>query len=108
VGRPGQLDLNHGAAFSLTRGWWLSGDIHYTAEGGGRLRYNHVAFKEKNFVVRRDLHCWVVRVTYRERPGVNELYFRLDLKTNAQWRASQKLAGEEQYYPARENRGDEE
>ena len=108
VGRPGQLDLNHGAAFSLTRGWWLSGDIHYTAEGGGRLRYNHMTFKEKNFVVRRDLHCWVVRVTYRERPGVNELYFRLDLKTNAQWRASQKLAGEEQYYPARDNRGDEE
>lgn len=106
VGRAGQLDLNHAAAFSLTRGWWLSGDIHYTAEGAGRTRYNHVTFKEKNVVVRRDLHCWVVRVTYRERPGVNELYFRLDLKTNAQWRESQRLEGEAQYYPARETRGD--
>ena len=90
---------------SITRGWWLSGDIHYTTEGVGRTRYKPRDVQEKNVVVRRDLHCWVVRVTYRERPGVNELYFRLDLKTNAQWRESRRLEGEAQYYP-RPRRGD--
>lgn len=106
VNRQGQLDLTHGAAFNLTRGWWLSGDIHYTALGSGGLHYNRVDFKEKNLVVRRDLHCWTVRVSYRERPGVSELYFRLDLKTNAQLRESRKIEGEEQFHPARDTRGE--
>lgn len=107
VGFGGQLDLSQGAAFSLTPGWWLSGDVHYTVRGNGGTTYNSVQFKEKNLVVRRDLHCWVLRVTYRERPGVYEAFVRLDLKTNWDSPARRALADEIQFYPARDTRGDQ-
>lgn len=107
VGRAGELDVNHGAAFQLTPGWWLSGDLHYTASGDGGIHYNKTEFKEKNLVVRRDLHCWVVRATYRERPGVNEIYFRLDLKTNMDLRKKQGVIDEKQFYPGRDTRGND-
>jgi hypothetical protein len=43
--------LSNGAAFHLTRGWWLSGDIHYVASGTGGIHYNAIDFKEKNLIV---------------------------------------------------------
>jgi lipopolysaccharide assembly outer membrane protein LptD (OstA) len=104
VGRPGELDVNSGAAFPLTRNWWLGGDLHYTLAGSGGTHYNRVDFKEKNLIVRRDLHCWVLRVTYKERPGSNELYFRLDLKSNMEVRQKQAVVDEKQFYPARDAR----
>jgi lipopolysaccharide export system protein LptA len=99
--RPGELDLSNGAAFHLTRGWWLSGDIRSTAAGAGGMRYNSLDVREKNLVVRRDLHCWVVRVTYKDRPGSHELFFRLDLKSSLDMRAKTPVVDDTQYYPAR-------
>jgi hypothetical protein len=99
--RPGELDLSNGAAFNLTRGWWLSGDIRSTAAGAGGMRYNSLDVREKNLVVRRDLHCWVVRVTYKDRPGSHELFFRLDLKSSLDMRAKTPVVDDTQYYPAR-------
>lgn len=104
VGRPGELDISQGAAFNLTRGWWLSGDVQYTATGRGHFRYNKIDFREKNLIVRRDLHCWVVRVTYRERPGVNEVFLRVDLKTNLELKQRTALPDEQQFHPARDTR----
>ncbi|MBK8574935.1 MAG: LPS-assembly protein LptD [Elusimicrobia bacterium] len=104
--RPGALDLVNGVAFQLTRGWWLSGDVHYTATGTGGMQYNAIDFKEKNLVIRRNLHCWVVRVTYKERPGVHEVLFRFDLKTDLDGRSNKTTVDEKQFYPARDTRGD--
>lgn len=106
VSRSGELDLSNGAAFHLTRGWWLSGDIHYMASGTGGIHYNTINFKEKNLIVKRDLHCWVIRVTYRDRPGSREVYFRLDLKSNMELRKKESVIDEKQFYPARDNRGE--
>ncbi len=104
--RPGELDLSNGAAFNLTRGWWLSGDIRSTAAGAGGMRYNSLDVREKNLVVRRDLHCWVVRVTYKDRPGSHELFFRLDLKSSLDMRAKTTVVDDTQYYPARPKTAD--
>jgi lipopolysaccharide export system protein LptA len=106
VSRPGELDLSNGAAFNLTRGWWLSGDIQYTASGTGGIHYNAINFKEKNLVVKRDLHCWIIRVTYKDRPGAREVYFRLDLKSNMDLRKKESVIDEKQFYPARNNGGE--
>jgi lipopolysaccharide export system protein LptA len=106
VSRPGELDLTNGAAFQLTPGWWLSGDVRSTASGSGSLRYNGISFTEKNLVVRRDLHCWVVRVNYRERTGVHEIFFRLDLKTNLDFRKNGAKFDDKQFYPARRPTGE--
>ena len=105
VDRRGELDITHGAAFHLTPNWWLSGDVHYTAMGVGGVRYSRVDVKEKNLTVRRDLHCWVLRVTYRERPGSNELFFRLDLKTDLE-RRPPSVVDEKQFYPGRSTGND--
>ena len=106
ISRPGELDLSNGAAFNLTRGWWLSGDIHYVASGAGGIHYNAINFKEKNLIVKRDLHCWVIRVNYKDRPGSKEVYFRLDLKTNMDLRKKESVIDEKQFYPARDTRGE--
>jgi hypothetical protein len=106
IGFAGQLDLSQGAAFQLTPGWWLSGDIHYAMSGPGGTNYNRVDFKEKNLIVRRDLHCWVIRVTYRERPGVHETFLRVDLKTNLELRKQQAFVDDLQFHPAQDTRGD--
>ncbi len=107
VARPGAVEITQGAGFNLTSGWWLSGDVHYTATGPGRLNYyDKVEFREKNLIVHRDLHCWLVRVTYRERPGVNEIFLRVDMKTNLNIRQKAVQPGEEQFHPARDTRGE--
>lgn len=106
VSRRGELDLKSGAAFQLTKGWWLSGDVRYTASGSGGIHYNAIDFTEKNLVVRRDLHCWVVRVSYRERPGVHEVYFRFDLKTNMDIGKKASAFDDKQFYPARNELGE--
>jgi hypothetical protein len=104
--QPGALALVNGAAFQLTQGWWVSGDVRYTATGTGGMQYNAIDFIEKNLVVRRNLHCWVVRVTYRERPGVHEVLFRFDLKTDMDRQSNITPMDEKQFYPARDTRGE--
>ena len=42
------------------------------------------------------------RVEMRTRPGVEEVFFRIDLKTNIQAREEMASPDEEQFYPARE------
>jgi lipopolysaccharide export system protein LptA len=105
---PGQLQVRHGAAFPLTAGWWLDGGVQYNAAGPEKTRYESVRFLEKYIIVKRDLHCWQFRAEVRQRPGggltseVNEVFFRLDLKTNIEAREELSHPDEEQYYPARD------
>jgi hypothetical protein len=102
IGSPGRVQVRHGAAFFLTRGWWLDGGFAYNAIGPGGTRYDSVQIIEKNLVVRRDLHCWVAKLEMRQRPGVEEIFFNIDLKVNV--KAQQLMASpeEKQFYPARE------
>jgi lipopolysaccharide assembly outer membrane protein LptD (OstA) len=104
VGSPGALQLRHGASFNLTKGWRIDGDIRYLVEGDGRLRYNRLpkTLFERNVVVTRDLHCWNSRISLRQRPGVYEVFVRLDLKTNLAARRQLTSPEEKQYYPGRE------
>lgn len=102
VGQPGQIQVRNGAAFNLTRGWWLEGGILYNLKGPGGIQYEDMEIVEKKVVARRDFHCWTVRVETRERPGVNEIFFRIDLKSNLDARRDMTSPQEEQYYPARE------
>jgi hypothetical protein len=102
VGRPGDLDVSHGASFDLTRKWSVVGGVQYTAAGAGGLRYNRVTIREKNLVLRRDLHCWILRGEMKFRPGVNEIFFRLDLKTNAETRRRADLPDRAQFRQGRE------
>jgi hypothetical protein len=101
VGTPGQIQVWHGAAFPLTRGWHLDGGIQYNARGPGGLRYDSVQIIEKKLTVRRDLHCWTARGELLQRPGVNEVYFRIDLKADVEARKRLTSPEEKQFYPGR-------
>jgi hypothetical protein len=101
-GLPHAVQISHGAAFPVTKGWWLDGGVQYNAKGPRRTSYDSVQFIEKYLVIKRDLHCWKLRVEMRERPGVEEIFFRIDLKTNIDARADLASEDEEQFYPARE------
>jgi len=106
VGTRHQVQIRHGAAFPVTKGWWVDGGIAYNASGERHLAYDSVQIIEKSLVVRRDLHCWTVKIDFRQRPGVEEMFFRIDLKSDLA--AEKRLASpeEEQYYPGRGRDGD--
>jgi hypothetical protein len=102
VGTPGAVQLRHGASFNLSKGWWLDGGFSYNATGPGRLNYDSVQIIEKYLIVKRDLHCWTVRVEMRDLLNTDEIFFRVDLKTDVEARRRMTSPDEEQFYPARE------
>ncbi|HRY30725.1 MAG TPA: hypothetical protein P5079_11900, partial [Elusimicrobiota bacterium] len=103
VGTPHQLQVRHGAAFPLTKGWWVNGGVQYNAIGTYRMDYDSVKFIEKYLILKRDLHCWKAKAEIRQRPGVEEVFFTIDLKTNFAARQDMASPEEEQFYPAREH-----
>ncbi|MGQ0645279.1 MAG: LPS-assembly protein LptD [Elusimicrobiota bacterium] len=100
-GRPGQVQIRHGAAFPLPGGIRLDGVYQYDLSGPRTFRYRDVRTVEQRVVVRKDLHCWIARVEFARRPGINEIFLRLDLKTNAEARRRLASPEEEQFFPSR-------
>ncbi|MBI4397110.1 MAG: LPS-assembly protein LptD [Elusimicrobia bacterium] len=100
-GAPGQVQIRHGATFPLTTGWWLDGEVLYTAKGTGKLNYDTVQMDEKRLTVRRDLHCWAARGGFEQRPGVYEFFIRVDIKANVAARQGVASPEERQFYPTR-------
>ncbi|HOW28641.1 MAG TPA: hypothetical protein PK876_09105 [Elusimicrobiota bacterium] len=102
TGTRGQVQIRHAAEFPLTPGWWLDGGFQYNATGPYGLHYDTVQIIEKFITIRRDLHCWQLRVEMTERLDAREIFFRLDLKKDYEDR--KKLyedSDEQQYYPGR-------
>lgn len=101
-GTTGSIQIQQKAAFPLTKGWFLQGSVQYNAYGPGDLQYNHVQIIEKTLTVVRDLHCWVFRAELTQRPGLDQVFFRIDLKTDLQRMSGQTSAQDEaQYYQTR-------
>jgi hypothetical protein len=101
-GLPGRLSLSPEAAFPLTKGWWVRGQFQATATGPGGARYRALSVTEKTLRVERDLHCWKFRADLRQRPGVNEVFFRLELALSAAQRRLTAPPEEQQIYPDRQ------
>jgi hypothetical protein len=103
-GLPGQLLMRHGAAFPLSAGWSVEGNLRYALQSLDGKRYNALPKErlEQEFVIQRDMHCWEARFTFRKRPGYTEALVRLELKSHAAVRRSLESPVESQYYPGRE------
>ena len=76
---PGQVQLRHELAFPLSSKWAISGRVIYNLEGTRGTRYNKTTFVERSVTLKRDLHCWKIRVDYRRRLNVDSIYVQLDL-----------------------------
>ncbi len=101
-GTSGSIQIQQRAAFPLTRGWFLQGGVQYTASGERDLQYNKVQIIEKTLTVVRDLHCWVFRAEVTQRPGLDQVSFNIDLKTDLLRMRSQTSAMDEaQYFQTR-------
>ena len=68
--------------FFLTKHWHVNAFLSYRAEGPKKLNYRKVKPVEKTIEVVRDLHCWVLRMSFSDRTGIREASFHIDLKTN--------------------------
>lgn len=82
---PGQnstLNLSNKLRFFLTRKWFFDLFLSYRAVGKSKINYSKVTSTEKNISIVRDLHCWLLRMTFSERGLEKEAYFRVDLRTN--------------------------
>jgi hypothetical protein len=99
-GSRGQIQVTHGASFPVGRVWQVKGDIRYNVKEIGAS--TSLKAIEKNIVIKRDLHCWTIRGELRDRPGVREFFFRLDLKTDSRGKTEPLVSGDRQFYPARE------
>ncbi len=104
VGLPGSVTIRHGAAFPLTPGWWVQGDVSYLVQGGTNgLHYDSVPKErfEQRYILKRDLHCWDATITFQKRPGFYEAFVRIELKAQAEKRKQMQSPDEDQYYPGR-------
>ncbi len=62
--------------------WHLDAYVSYRATGPRGLDYRKATGIERTIQVVRDLHCWVLRMRFSERPGRKEASFYVDLKAN--------------------------
>jgi len=79
---PSDLILTNKLRFFPSLRWHLDFFVSYRATGQSKLNYHKVLPIEKTLRVSRDLHCWVLRMEFSERPGRKEASFYVDLKSN--------------------------
>ncbi len=103
AGRTGQLRVFHRASFHLTKGWWVDGEIRYHAKARRKANYRAVQITDKMLTIKRDLHCWRMRIELNERPNIHEFFVRLDLKAVMQEKKDLVSEEEKQMYPDRED-----
>ncbi len=82
-GTPSLLILNNKLKLFVTRKWYMDLLLSYQAQGQAGIRYNRVFPIEKTVQIVRDLHCWILRLQFSQRPDANEVSFFIDLKANA-------------------------
>ena len=81
-GLPSDLLLTNKLRFFPSLKWHVDLFVSYRATGPDKLNYHRVLPIEKTIRVSRDLHCWVFRMEFSERPGRKEASFYVDLKAN--------------------------
>ncbi|MBV9080358.1 MAG: hypothetical protein JO102_04480, partial [Elusimicrobia bacterium] len=82
AGQTSDLLLNNKVRFFPTAKWYVDFFLSYRMVGPRGLDYRTVKPIEKTINVTRDMHCWVLRMQFSERPGRKEASFYIDLKTN--------------------------
>lgn len=80
--QPSDLLLTNKLRFYPSDKWHVDLFISYRATGPSRLNYRRVLPIEKTIRATRDLHCWVFRMEFSERPGETNASFYIDLKAN--------------------------
>jgi hypothetical protein len=81
-GQPSPLDLSTKLKFYLSPKWYIDTLLTYQLIGPGGLNYQELKGVSKSISAVRDLHCWVLRMTFSDRPGRREAFFYIDLKVN--------------------------
>jgi len=82
TGATSDLILTNKVRFYPSPKWHLDFYLSYRAIGEKSVDYRKVAPIEKTIQAVRDLHCWVLRMQFSERPGRKEASFFIDLKAN--------------------------
>lgn len=93
---PEKYYLRTGFNYKPTKSW----EIKFTGQQELGKAVNR--YFEKEILLTRDLHCWILSFYYRDRPEVKELWFSLDLKIAGETRKSLYLRRQEaEWYPWR-------
>jgi hypothetical protein len=82
TGRDAEVIFSDRLKFFLTPRWYMDLTLSYRAYGPESFHYKKVQPIERSISVVRDMHCWVLRAVFSNRPGVREASFYIDLKTN--------------------------
>jgi hypothetical protein len=98
VGAPSQLYLNNKLKFYLTRKWYVDLLLSYRAQSDSGTNYSKVFPVEKTVRLVRDLHCWILRMEFTQRPDRTDASFYIDLKANAN--SSQNVFDRSRQQPA--------
>lgn len=81
-GADSVLNLTHKIRFYFTSKWYIDALVSYRAVGTHKLNYSKFLPTEKTIHVARDLHCWLLRMSFSERVDRREASFHIDLKSN--------------------------
>lgn len=93
TGATSDLILNNKLRFYASPKWHVDLYLSYRAIGPSGVDYRKLAPIEKTVQIVRDLHCWVFRMQFSERPGRKEASFYIDLKANL--RSQRNVFGDE-------------
>jgi hypothetical protein len=101
-GRTSQVIFTNKLKFFLSPKWYVDAFISYRAQGPGGMNFKKVFPIERTIQVIRDMHCWVLRMDFSNRPGITEASFYIDLKTNFTGEKN-LFAGQDElaFYPTR-------
>jgi hypothetical protein len=104
---PAEVIFNDRLKFFLTPKWYVDLTLSYRAVGPQSFDYRKVFPIERSISVVRDLHCWVLRMEFTQRPNVKEASFYIDLKTNLSGQRN-VFTGQktDQFYPYRDSSPD--
>jgi lipopolysaccharide assembly outer membrane protein LptD (OstA) len=80
---PSQLYMNNKLKLYLTRKWYMDLILSYRAQGASGVNYSKVFPIEKTIRLVRDLHCWILRMEFTQRPDRTDASFFIDLKASA-------------------------
>jgi len=99
---PGAALVSQTFRFRLFERWYLRGRVGYRATGSGRMNYDRFDFYDRELEVVRDMHCFILSMTYRQRGAAEEVMF--DLKLKMDYYKKQRIQAafkEQEFYPWR-------
>jgi len=96
------LNLTNRLKMFLTPKWYVDLFLSYRAVGSEKLNYKKFLPTEKTINIVRDLHCWILRMSFSERTGRREVSFHIDMKANIRTEKDIfKRLGEAEFVPYR-------